>query len=254
MDGNEQLNYRQQLAAELKSAPKEERRAILDKAQEEQQYWQARREQIKQTDEERPSDDGMEIFLKKKTLFHGSAKTGIDEFVPAEETTVGTGIYFTSEAKDAIGYARTRAQGKKDASPIIYEASVEDMRMLDLRKMENAKKIMESFKVVLEQMAQRLTPEKFATQLHYEVVRDSFQNAIRTIEEEHYDAGNLRNVIFNPQGGIDLSDAFSKHVQSLGYDGLVTFEGGEGSLVTEHDTYLVFDPKKVKINKSHKIV
>ncbi|MDO8592515.1 MAG: hypothetical protein Q7R92_01915 [bacterium] len=254
MDGNEQSNYRQQLAAELKSAPKGKRRTILDTAQEEQQYWQSRSEKVKQTDEEKRSDDGMEIFLKKKTLFHGSARTGIDEFIPAEETTVGTGIYFTSEAKDAIGYARTRAQGEKDASPVIYEASVEDMKMLDLRKTENAKKIMDGFKVVLKKWVEKLFPEKFPNQMQYEVARDSAMSAIRTIEDGGYDAGNLRNVIKNPQGGIDFSDTFSRYVQSLGYDGLMTFEGGEGSLVTEHDTYLVFDPKKVKINKSHKIV
>jgi len=38
---------------------------------------------------------------------------------------------------------------------------------------------------------------------------------------------------------------FTKYVQSLGYDGVLAIEGGEGE-IGEHDTYLIFDPENIK--------
>lgn len=241
MTTDEQSHYRQQLAARLKTAPREERRAILDKAQEESGYWQARDTEIKQGDEEESIEEGLGILLKKKTLFHGSPKTKIKEFLPAEETTVGNGVYFTSLAKDAIGYARVRSEGIKGINPIIYEASVENMKMLDLRTKANVRKILPGYRDIL---LKRLKDEGlpwYATAAIEQCV-EAIDRAMST------DNVNLKAI------AQSTGEMFSNYCASLGYQGLITFEGGEGHLVKDHDTYLVFDPKLAKINREHKIV
>src|SRR3990167_7511519 len=149
MENFESQQFRDELAKEIKEAPKEERKEILEKAKETPEYWQARTEKIKERQDEEEIDNGFGVLVEKKTLYHGSGISGIKEqgkFTKAEEDTVGSGIYFTSEAKDAIGYARLRAKrerGRMDeqkngkAEPTIYESSVENMKLCDLRKEEN---------------------------------------------------------------------------------------------------------------------
>lgn len=44
-----------------------------------------------------------------------------------------------------------------------------------------------------------------------------------------------------------LPELSSEYLESLGYDGLKTIEGGEPPHVGPHDTYLIFDPTKVKL-------
>jgi len=50
-----------------------------------------------------------------------------------------------------------------------------------------------------------------------------------------------------------MGNTFSDYVESLGYDGLITFEGGEPLTGGNHDSYVIFDPEKVKIIKEQKI-
>src|SRR3989344_9109239 len=134
-------------------------------------------------------DNGLGIFIKKKTLYHGSDTTGIKQFNKAEEDTVGSGIYFTSEAKDAIGYARRRSSSRKEAMPVIYESSVENMKLLDLRKDENIKKILEGFREVLKNKLKE--PD---LKWYYE---ESLENAVKAIDESKVNAGNLRKVTYS---------------------------------------------------------
>ena len=185
-------------------------------------------------------DNGLGIFIKKKTLYHGSDTTGIKQFNKAEEDTVGSGIYFTSEAKDAIGYARRRSSSRKEAMPVIYESSVENMKLLDLRKDENIKKILEGFREVLKNKL-----KESDLKWSYEAV---LQRAIEVITAGKIGVGNLREVTFG------VGQIFSDYVKTIGYEGLVTLEGGEGDDVGNHDTYLIFDPEKIGINKEHKIL
>lgn len=240
MENFESKQYRDELAKEIKEVPKEERKEILEKAKETPGYWQARTEKIKERQDEEEIDEGLGILLKKKTIYHGSGTSGIEQFNKAEEDTVGSGIYFTSEAKDAIGYARRRSRGREDASPVIYESSVENMKLLDLRKDENVKKALEGFKQIL-----RDKLEEPDLKWSYEAV---LQRAVEAISAGKVGAGNLREVTFS------TGQMFSDYVKSLGYEGLVTLEGGEGEDIENHDTYLIFDPEKAKINQEHKIL
>ena len=160
-------------------------------------------------------------------------------FNPAEEDTVGSGIYFTSEAKDAIGYAKRRSRGRNDASPTLYEVQVENLRLANLKKDENVKNILHGFKEVLKQ---KLSDPN--VKWHYE---GALQKSIAIISQGKVGSGNLREVTFNHTA------LFTQYLQSLGYDGLIAFEGGEGTEVGNHDTYVIFDPKKVKIIDKQKV-
>lgn len=232
---------RDALAKEIKEIPKEKRRETLEKAKETPEYWQTRNDKIKERQGEEEIDNGLGVLFKKKTVYHGSGVSGIKQFNKAEEDTVGHGAYFTSEAKNSIGYARRRARREKDASPIIYESSVENIKLLDLRKDENVTEILEGFKQIL---TDKLLKEPNLDWNYYSISR----NAIEAIKSKRIGAGNLREVTFS------FGKMFSDYVQSLGYEGLVTIEGGEGEDVGSHDTYLIFDPEKAKIIQEHKIL
>lgn len=240
MENIESQQFRDELAEEIAEAPKEERKDILDEAKGMPEYWQARGEKIKERQDEEEIDDGLGILVKKKTLYHGSGTSGIGTFDKAEEDTVGSGIYFTSEAKDAIGYARRRSKKKEGAQPVIYESSVENMRLLDLRKDENVKKVLDGFGKIVKQKLQE--PNLNWT---YEAV---LQKVIEAINGGKIGAGNLREITFS------TGEMFSNYIKSIGYEGLITFEGGEGEDIGNHDTYLIFDSEKVRINQEHKIL
>lgn len=240
-DNPESEQYRENLADEIKNAPKDEGKEILDKAKETPEYWQARGEKISERQNEQEIDDGLGVFVERKTIYHGSGTSEIKRFDLAEEDTVGSGIYFTSQAKDAIGYARIRAG--RNGDPIIYEASIENIKLLDLRKKENVQKVLTDLRPKLEQ---KLSDPDLKW-WH----KGALRRAIETIDSRKVGAGNVREVAFS------FGQTFSSHVKSLGYDGLITFEGGEGGAgasVGDHDTYLIFDPEKVKISREHKIV
>ncbi|MBU0476819.1 DUF1700 domain-containing protein [Patescibacteria group bacterium] len=240
MENFESQQFRNELAKGIKEVPKEERKDILGEAKETSEYWQARGEKISERQNEEEIDDGLGVLLKKKTIYHGSGTSGIEQFNRAEEDTVGSGIYFTSEAKDAIGYARRRSRAREGAAPVIYESSVENMKLLDLRKGENVKKVLKGFKKVLKDKL-----KESDLQWYYEAV---LQRAVEAINSGKIGVGNLREATFS------TGQLFSDYVKSMDYDGLVALEGGEGDDIGDHDTYLIFDPEKAKIDREHKIL
>ena len=185
------------------------------------------------------SNNGLDFLINKKILYHGSSTQGITSFTPAEEDTVGSGIYFTSEAKDAIGYARRRSRSRQNSVPILYETQIENLRLANLRNDESVKQLLEGFKEILKK--ELSNPD---IKWHYQ---EALRRSIDAINQGKIGCGNLREATFAH------TDKFTRYLESLGYDGLVTFEGGEGEDIGVHDTYLIFDPKKVKITKEHKI-
>ncbi len=240
MENFESQQFRDELAKEIKEVPKKKRKEVLEKAKEKLDYWQARSEKIHERQNEEEIDGGLGVLVKRETLYHGSGTSGIEAFNKAEEDTVGSGIYFTSEAKDAIGYARRRSRGREGTSPVIYEASVENMKLLDLRKTENVKKVLGGFKEVIKQKLKE--PD-----LNW-AYEGALQKVMEAINSGKIGAGNLREVTFS------TGEMFSNYVKSMRYEGLITFEGGEGDDIGNHDTYLVFDPEKAKINQEHKVL
>lgn len=236
----ESQQYRDDLANEIKEIPKEDHKEVLEKSKETPEYWQARTEKIKERQDEEKVDDGLGVFVKKKTLYRGSNISGIIKFDKAQEFTIGTGVYFTSEAKSAIGYAHRRSYGGERNYPVIYESSVENMKFLDLRNDENVKKVLAGFRLIL------LEKQKNDPYYQDPIRKDILFNAISEINHNRINHGNLRNVTYS------LSHIFSDFVQSLGYDGLISEEGGEGD-IGNHDSFVVFDPEKINIIKEQKV-
>lgn len=230
--------YRENLAKELTDVGKSERPKILDEAKEKAGYWQARFLGLKERQGEEKVDGGLGIFLRRKTLYHGSFKPDIDRLDKAENTTVGTGVYFTPEPKDAIGYARRRS-GSREGVPTIYEVVVENVKLVDLRDDNNVRAVLRDFKDVL---VNKLGEPNL--RWNYE---EMLRRAVSAIDSNKAGVGNLREVAFS------TGDLFSDYLATQGYHGLVTFEGGEGD-VGNHETYLIFDPDKVKTSQRHKVV
>lgn len=209
-------------------------------------------EKIKERQDEEEIDDGLGILVKKKTLYHGSNVSGIKnkdkdkaQFKEAEEFTIGTGVYLTSQAKDAIGYARVRSNDGRSGNAVVYEASIENLKLCDLRRDENVKKVLEGFKNVLNEKLNQ-------PNLRY-TLKQALKLNLDAINQSRVDAHNLRDATDH------CSRIFSEYVKSLGegYDGLIAFEGGESlagkQTFGDHDSVVIFNPEKVKINQEHNI-
>ncbi len=251
--------YRDNLAEELRSAPKEERKEILEQAKETPEYQITRNKKIESRQNEEEIDDGLGVFIKKRTLYHGSAVPDIKKsgrFKEAVEATIGGGVYLTSKVEDAIGYARIRvgndAYVKAGTEPIIYECSVANLKMADLRKDENVKRVLQGFISILTEKLEEYSEEKNNknTPLGRWSILDSvvrnIKKVITNINAGKVDSGNIRDATY------DQPDLFREYVKNLGYDGLIAIEGGEGG-IGNHDSYVIFDAEKIKIIKEQKI-
>ncbi len=238
-------SFRKELAQKIKDTPKENRGETLDQSKHSSEYWQERGRHIQEKQNEEATEDGLGVLLKMKTIYHGSGISGIEKFNLAEEDTVGQGVYFTSEPKDAIGYARRRSRREEDHKPVVYEVAVENMRLLDLRKEENLKKILPGFSDALSDVYEERKKTNSGSV-------DIFSKVLRRIRND-VDAGKigLNNLKAATQ---QTGRIFSDYVRSLGYEGLVVLEGGEGEDVGNHDTYLIFDSERLHINSEQEIV
>ena len=240
--------YRDNLASEITTAPKSDRHEILDQARTNPEYWDSRTRKAKEAEEptEELLDDGKTVLIHKKTLYHGSSLSEISDFQPAEETTIGDGIYTTSEAKDAIGYARIRATAR-DGEPIIYEIAVDNARLLDLRSSKTVIETLEGFRPILMDKLKNVKPDAPW------YIKSGYFRSIEELDKivaGEKGAGNLKDVVSS------CGNVFSSYLESLSYDGLIFLEGGEGGEggPGNHDSYLIFDPSKAKVIKEHPIV
>lgn len=152
---------------------------------------------------------------------------------------MGDGIYLTSKAKDAIGYADRRSHNDgENAKKVIYEANVKNLKLIDLRKDEVFDKIINGFRAVLVDLSHKLSDEDWP-------VLGNIERVIKLIDSKKI--RGTKDLAFN------FPDVFTDYIKSLNYDGLVDNEGGEPPQVGPHDTYLIFDPEKVKIIREQKI-
>lgn len=171
-----------------------------------------------------------EIILKNKVLYHGSATSGIDLFKPADDDTVGQGIYFVDNSRQAAGYARLRS--KRDKSPpVVYETEIAKARLVNLDNPEKLQKVMQDFATSLRQAD--LSGLPWYRQGAVVGALDAIAQGVST--------GKVKKVT-QPVGGY-----FAAFLKAQGYDGLKAREGGEGHEIGSHETYLIFDPDKVKI-------
>lgn len=172
-----------------------------------------------------------EVIIDRMILYHGSGISGVSEFKEAEETTVGQGLYLTSELEAAKGYAKVRATKSPSAKPIVYEVELKDLRLADLRQSEAFPIFAQLLILKIEEALKNPNISHYVQGAMYET-----RDKIRKREYE-----GLKDLTWHHQ---DLTTII---IQEQGYDGLVTIEGGEGEEIGKHDTYLIFDPHKAKV-------
>lgn len=214
------------------------------------------------------------VRVDKIRLYHGSATKGIKIILPAGETTVGDGAYFTSKRHAAEMYALLRSSDgrtyfEKDAKgdtkkhiivpkgplmPVVYEVETENLKLVDIRTHEDLKQVMVGFQKYLVKI---LEERKKDLPWNYEYTIKAAigtidilegTNSEYTIYSKHKEAKTItpRDIIFN------IPQDFSEYVKGEGYDGILALEGGEGSGF-KHDSYVIFDPEKIKIVQTIKI-
>jgi hypothetical protein len=249
--------YRDQLAEKLKDMSKEERIAFLNEERKNKEYWRARecrRSQVQS--QEVDSNDSTKIHIKNMHLYHGGPVPDIEVFKPAEDATVGAGLYTTSGAKEAIDYARKRAQSARDAAinerrnenanPQLYEINIRNAVFANFLDYAAQKKLLEGF---YEYCNKLLNDDSYFEGKKWYYHR-AFTEAVNSMES-NIQVGELKNAVGS------LSEEFAHYLKELGYDGLVTLEGGEssGDINTgDHDSYVIFDPEKYAHISDHQEV
>jgi len=162
----------------------------------------------------------------------------------AIETTVGEGIYLTSDLNAARGYAERRVNSPHitvtEPIPVVYDVNIENARLINLRKSSTLSAILPGFRALI---WSTLT-DGIDKPWNYEAV---LSRALETIDTGKVDISNLKELT------QPLTALFTQYLTGLGYDGLVTLEGGEGDEVGNHDTYLLFNSSKIKSLKARSI-
>lgn len=173
-----------------------------------------------------------ELLIDKAVLYHGSGTPGIREFLPADETTIGRGVYLTSDPVSAKGYALLRVARKESKSPVVYEVETDRLRLADLRADEGIDKFASLLREELIRLIHN-TPKPLPS-----ILVRTVNMAVERIDKHSF--RGLKDITWNFQ------DIVTSLIREKGFDGLVAIEGGEGDM-GNHDSYVIFDPKKVKI-------
>lgn len=193
---------------------------------------------IEQTSERLETLSLPEIKIDKKELYYGSANPNIMQLSAAEESTIGEGLYLTSDKDAAINYAKVRSQGNKEATPCVYTAKVKNLRMADLQRLE-------AIKIFAKSLEQKLKEERKRTDLKWNQ-EGAIDKTLETIRTGSFQA--LKDFAWSHQ------DLVTQLLKAQGFDGLIAIEGGEGENGKDHDSYVVFDPSKVEIKSKEKVV
>jgi len=185
-----------------------------------------------------------EIIIHNKTLYHGSPVAGITQMNSAIETTVGEGIYLTSDLNAARGYAERRVKSPHfkvtEPVPVVYDVNIENARLINLKENSTLLAILPGFRSLI---LSTLT-DGIEKSWNYEAV---LNQALDSIDIGKVDIYHLKKLTQS------LTPLFTQYITGLGYDGLVALEGGEGNEVGNHDTYLLFNNSKIKSLKARSI-
>ncbi len=201
------------------------------------------------------------VVVKDLTLYHGSGIPGIKLFMPAQSYTFGKGMYLTSEASKAEGYARWRAyreySGELDPmegyqipdkfTPTVYVFTIPDAKLLDLRTQESLDTLFPHWQAYL-----RTNRDKLLATVKEQMRLHVAYDISKKITEKP--ASINRNSFIGNQG--PLNRFFSQFLQELGYDGLIAIEGGEGNNgfeIGKHDSYVIFDSKKPRLDSEYAV-
>ncbi|HEX8226979.1 MAG TPA: hypothetical protein VF572_03865 [Candidatus Saccharimonadales bacterium] len=164
-------------------------------------------------------------------LYHGSAFSSIKEFRSAGETTVGDGLYTLNNSDQAEAYAHKRAR-EYGGSPVLYALGVEQATLVDLDDQQTLDVVMGGFRhAVLDAMLEEENDWIAQGALVHTLERIGAGVKVGNVKRVTQVSGNR----------------FSGYLASQGFDGLKTWEGGEGPTIGNHEAHLIFDPGSVEI-------
>lgn len=185
------------------------------------------------TENHQKSDDGLMIVFDELTLFHGSATKSITEFEPAEDDTIGEGLYTTSCPYNASRYAINRSKhGKVD--PVLYALRLANYSFIDLRTNDAVASFMPGFADHVEQEAPGII-ETYADDWRTTFMSEIFRRCVDTIRSGKLTSGTLKDALHQ------TCSTFTDYVTSQGADGIVAFEGGEFPNGA-HDSWVIMKP------------
>ena len=172
-----------------------------------------------------PTPDGLGVFVYQKNLFH--TPQHLSQPISAKPS-----LYLVPHEEIAIHYAKTKFS---PVQPVVASAKVRNLKLVDFRKKENVKIFLAGFKTYL--------VRELETQKLNWLKEISVKTALENTTPEKIKSGHLSELV------TSLGLNFKEYCQSLGYQGVVALEGGGGTGVNYHDTYIIFDPTKVQIIK-----
>lgn len=222
------------------------------------------------------------VQIEKIRLFHGSVMEGIKIILPAKDETIGHGTYFTSQRYAAEIYALNRSSGlnleyKTDSNeerlrkhivtpvgpqiPVVYEVEVENLKLADIRTQENFKSVMKGYRDYLIDYRKKFLKSNLTWDENIE--NDHIDQAIGTIDvlegnaSEFVGLSKYKHLSFEKIAPKDILQytgrTFTEYLMKKKYDGILAIEGGERES-GQHDSYVIFDPEKIKIIETVKIV
>lgn len=217
-----------------------------------------------------------QIKVERIKLYHGSSRSNLKALLPGEEYTIGHGIYLTSDKYTAKSYALVRSREghrktlekgrleehvvktEETPEPVVYEADLRNLKLVDIRSFEKMKQVMAGFQKYLVELLER---EGEGMRWNVRTIREQAVAKIDILEGQS-PRYNLMSRVGKPENIaprdilFNVGEDFSDYCENLGYDGIIGMEGGETTKevkFTSHDSYVIFDPKKVKITEVIKI-
>jgi hypothetical protein len=202
-------------------------------------------------------NEGYGLHFNELSIYHGGCESGIQQFRESTDTTVGAGLYATSMVDQAFGYAVVRAHQsdyirqktnngaleEPEKKPVAYELTLRDVSFADLRTPENVNHFLTEFTDYLQKwsLEKQLNNDPI---LKPDSARLIAERVAQLKDEDHDKHYSLARAV---GGHYLVGVAFKDYLASLGYDGLVSLEGGESigtdyRFAGEHDSWVVFDP------------
>jgi hypothetical protein len=180
-----------------------------------------------------------ELRINEMILYHGSGTPGIKEFRKAIDLTLAHGIYLTSDEKVAVGYARIRGKNlppEKQAS-ILYKVKINNLRIADLRTRGAEEELI---KILQQKIREIIKNSEEWNRLSW-VIQNKYLNVLTFGTARDKYNGHPQLVL------REIPALVTDVLREQGFDGMVDLEGGEPPVVGEHDSWIIFDPSKVRV-------
>lgn len=187
------------------------------------------------------------MFIEQMTLYHGSATAGITSLTEAEDTTIGNGVYLTSQKEAATGYARVRnipSHLNRNPIPVVYEIDIKNLNIANLSTPDSLEVFTKIFYEGLGDWVEKIDDATFKSEFHKILMREKAQEIRNNII--HGKFRHLKDLTFS------FGNVTRNLLNSQGFDGLMAYEGGEsinGFSIGDHDSFVIFDPSKTRIKK-----